>query len=61
MSFLSLLLVPTLVNLLLAYLVLKLFFKDEFAPRELVPEEESIKDPELARLCKASLVIIAWP
>jgi len=58
-SFFSLLLLPTLVNLLLAYLVLKLFFRKEFAPRELEHHEEPIGDPRLARLCKASLAIIA--
>lgn len=57
-SFLSLLFLPTMVNLLAAYFVLKFFFKEEFAPRELVLEEEAVTDPQLASLCKASFIII---
>jgi Na+/H+ antiporter NhaD/arsenite permease-like protein len=58
-AFFSRLLLPTLINLLLAYALLRLFYKGEFKARELVFDEEEIKDARLARLCKASLVIIA--
>lgn len=57
-GFFSRLLLPTVINLLLAYALLRLFYKKEFAPRDLSFDEEKIKDPALARLCKASLIII---
>jgi Na+/H+ antiporter NhaD/arsenite permease-like protein len=57
-TFFAYLLVPTLINLLLAYLVLKWFFKDAFE-RPIEPREpDPVSDPRLARLVKASLVII---
>jgi len=57
-TFFAYLLVPTLINLLLAYLVLKWFFKDAFE-RPIEPHEpDPVSDPRLARLVKASLVII---
>lgn len=57
-TFLSYLLLPTLVNLLLAYLFLRVFFKDAFdRPIEDQPPEP-IKDPWLATLVRASLAII---
>ncbi len=57
-TFLAYLLVPTLVNLLLAYLMLRWFFRDALS-RPLEPREpEPIRDPRLATLVKASLVII---
>jgi len=58
-AFFSRLLVPTVINLLLAYALLRLFYRSEFAPRDLAFDEEEITDPALARLCKASLIIIA--
>jgi Na+/H+ antiporter NhaD/arsenite permease-like protein len=58
-AFFSRLFLPTVVNLLLAYGVLRLFFRDEFTPREIALDDDGIKDPELALLCKASLILIA--
>jgi Na+/H+ antiporter NhaD/arsenite permease-like protein len=58
-AFFSRLLLPTIVNLLLAYGLLRLFYREEFTPRGLSLDEEKIQDPGLAQLCKASLVIIA--
>jgi len=57
-AFLSALFVPTVLNLLLAFVVLRLFFRREFNGREVHVHEEAITDPKLARLCQASLVII---
>jgi Na+/H+ antiporter NhaD/arsenite permease-like protein len=57
-TFARYLLVPTLLNLLLAYLVLRLFFKKEFHSRPLVHEDVPLRDPKLAMLAKASLVLI---
>lgn len=58
-AFFSRLLVPTVINLLLAYGMLRLFYRNEFSSRTLEFDGEEIKDPKLAALCKASLVIIA--
>ncbi len=57
-TFFSRLFVPTIVNLLLAYAVLRWFYRDEFR-RELPPmEDDGVKDPVLAKWCKVSLVLI---
>jgi len=64
-TFFAFLLVPTVINLLLAYLVLKLFFREHF--HELVPpaeglpadEEAAVADPRLALVCRASLVVLS--
>ncbi|MFH0816553.1 MAG: anion transporter [Methanobacteriota archaeon] len=52
------LLVPTVLNLLLAYLALRIFFGKEFHGRPLVHEDVPLRDPKLAMLAKASLVMI---
>lgn len=58
LTFFSRLFVPTVINLLLAYAVLRWFYRDEFR-RELPPmEDDGIKDPALAMWCKVSLVLI---
>ena len=58
-SFLSALFVPTVINLLLAFLVLKFFFRNEFDGRTVHMQDDSIADPKLARLCLVSLIVIA--
>lgn len=58
-SFLSALFVPTVVNLLLAFIVLRLFFRDEFDGRPVHLHEDGIEDPKLALLCLVSLIIIS--
>ncbi len=57
-TFFSNLLIPTLINLFVAYLVLKLFFKSEFKDKQLTHSYMGIKDKGLARLCKVSLVLL---
>jgi Na+/H+ antiporter NhaD/arsenite permease-like protein len=57
-TFFSTLLIPTLINLLVAYLILKLFFKSEFRNKQLIHGYVGIKDRELARLCRFSLVLL---
>jgi Na+/H+ antiporter NhaD/arsenite permease-like protein len=58
LTFLRYLFVPTVLNLLVAYVLLKLFFKKEFT-RSVVPlEPEPIKDEKLAFCTKLSLVLI---
>jgi Na+/H+ antiporter NhaD/arsenite permease-like protein len=58
-EFFSRLLVPTVINLFLAYALLRLFYRSEFAPRAIEVGDDRITDPQLATLCKVSLVIIA--
>ncbi len=57
-TFFSSLLIPTLINLFVGYLVLKLFFKDEFHKTSLIHSPVVIKDKELAKLCKVSLAML---
>ena len=59
-SFLSSLFVPTVVNLLLAFVVLRVFFRDEFVDKPVHLHDEGVADPRLARLCIVSLAIIAF-
>jgi Na+/H+ antiporter NhaD/arsenite permease-like protein len=57
-TFLRYLAVPTLINLFLAYLLLKLFYRSHFKNEPLNYSVDPVKDPRLARLSKVSLVII---
>jgi Na+/H+ antiporter NhaD/arsenite permease-like protein len=49
---------PTIVCLIIAYIVLKLFFREEFGKSTLIHSEERINDPELARISKISLFLM---
>ncbi len=57
-SFFSFLFIPTIINLLIAYIILKYFFRDSLqgAVREI--PDEPIKDKSLASLCKISLTLL---
>jgi Na+/H+ antiporter NhaD/arsenite permease-like protein len=57
-TFFRYLLLPTLINLLLAYLLLRLFYRKHFNHQELTNHPELIKDPKLANLCRISLVLL---
>lgn len=57
-TFLKYLFVPTIINLLLAYFVLKIFYKEEFNNNNLNHHQEPIKDLELALLSKISVLLI---
>ncbi len=57
-AFFSALLIPTILNLLLCFLLLKTFYKADFVGAELDHIEEPIKDGKLASLSKLSLLII---
>ena len=57
-TFFSSLLIPTLINLLVVYLILRLFFKSEFRNKQLIHGYIGIKDRKLARLCRFSLVLL---
>lgn len=58
MSFLKYLFLPTIINLLFVYFILKLFYIDQFYYRKLVHAQESIKDYNLANLSKLSFILI---
>ena len=57
-TFLKYLLAPTLLNLALTYLLLKLFYRDEFKPGPLAHVPEAIHDPALARLARISMFLV---
>jgi Na+/H+ antiporter NhaD/arsenite permease-like protein len=56
--FFKYLLVPTIINLGLAFLVLRLFYRGHFHGKVLNHSQEPITDPGLARLCRISLALI---
>ncbi len=58
-TFLRYLLLPTLLNLFLAYLLLRLFYKKQFHNKPLTHSQEAITDPKLAILSKTSLILLA--
>jgi Na+/H+ antiporter NhaD/arsenite permease-like protein len=57
-TFLSSLALPTLICLLIAYVVLRLFFREEFGKSTLIHSEEAVTDPELARTSKIALSLL---
>jgi Na+/H+ antiporter NhaD/arsenite permease-like protein len=57
-TFLRYLAVPTLINLFLAYLVLRLFYRDDLRTEPFSLSADPITDPKLAQLSKVSLAII---
>ena len=57
LTFFKYLLLPTLINLFLTFLVLKLFYKEDFK-RKIIHTEEKINDKKLSYLAKISLILI---
>jgi Na+/H+ antiporter NhaD/arsenite permease-like protein len=57
-TFLRYLLLPTLINILLAFIVLRLCFRQSFTICGLNHSEEPIKDPHLAFLSRISLLLL---
>jgi Na+/H+ antiporter NhaD/arsenite permease-like protein len=57
-TFFHFLLLPTLVNLFLAFVLLRLFFKNDLQTCVIEHHEEPLKDHKLAALSKLSLVLI---
>lgn len=57
-TFFKFLVIPTLINLFLAYLLLRLFYKKQFHTEPLSYYEEPIVDNNLAKLARASLVLL---
>lgn len=56
--FFKFLLIPTILNLAIAFFVLRFFYKDDFHNGSLNHSEELIKNKDLARLAKVSLYLI---
>ncbi len=56
--FLHYLLLPTVANLLLAYMLLRVVYKEQFQNRPLEICREEISDPALARLSRISFVLL---
>ena len=57
-AFLRYLFIPTILNLLAAFYLLKIFHGDHFHDNDLIHEEEPIHDHRLALLCKISIALI---
>jgi len=57
-TFFKFLFIPTVVNLFLAYLLLRLFYKKQFHAKPLSYNKEPIIDNNLAKLARASLVLL---
>ncbi len=57
-TFFEYLLLPTMINLFLAYLLIRLFYKKHFDHKLLNDPQESIKDEALANLSRISLVLL---
>jgi len=57
-TFFKFLLLPTLLNLFLAYLLLRLYYRKHFHSQPLAHRQESIKDPKLATLSRISLILL---
>jgi Na+/H+ antiporter NhaD/arsenite permease-like protein len=57
-TFFRYLLLPTLINLFLAYLVLRLYYRGHFQGASFDHEEEPIKDRKLAALSRISLILL---
>jgi Na+/H+ antiporter NhaD/arsenite permease-like protein len=57
-TFFRYLLLPTIVNLLVAYLLLRIFYHRHFRKGTLNHTPSLIKDAKLAALCKASLIML---
>ena len=57
-TFFKYLLIPTLVNLVLAYLLLRLYYRKQFHAKPLSYSPEPILDNDLAKLSRASLILL---
>lgn len=56
--FLQYLFLPTILNLLLAYLLLRFFYRDQFLNRSMLIPQEHIRDPALANLSRISIILL---
>ncbi len=58
-TFSAYLLIPTVINVFVAYLLLRLFYKKEFTTRRLQTDGEHIQHKRLARVARISLILVA--
>jgi Na+/H+ antiporter NhaD/arsenite permease-like protein len=58
-TFIKFLLLPTVLNLLVAYLLLRLLYRNHFQTKLLASTPDPIKDPKLAMLSQVSLISLA--
>lgn len=56
--FFEYLLIPSIINLVLLYFLIKLFYKDSFKKNDLTHSQEPIHNKNLAKLSKLSLIIL---
>lgn len=52
------LVIPTILSLAATFLILKLFFREHFAAREIVHEKAELRDPKMAAVAKWSLLML---
>ena len=57
-TFIKYLAVPTIVNLFVAYFILKIYYKKHFRVKKIVVSPEPITDKGLASLCRISLALL---
>lgn len=57
-TFFSWLAVPTIVNMLLAYVVLRLIYRKEFHSTPIITRPEPVADERMASLCRLSLMLL---
>ncbi len=57
-TFLRYLALPTIINLLIAYVFLRIYYRREFSTSIRPPEPEPLKDAELANLCRVSAGLV---
>jgi len=57
-TFIKYLAVPTIVNLLAAYFILKIYYKKHFLVKKITASPEPITDKGLAKLCRISLALL---
>jgi Na+/H+ antiporter NhaD/arsenite permease-like protein len=57
-TFLKYLAIPTIVNLLVAYFILKIYYKKHFCVKQITISPEPITDKGLAKLCRISLALL---
>jgi len=57
-TFFGALLIPTVINLFLAYLLLRFFYKEYFHSNPLINSQEGVKDHNLASLSRISLILM---
>jgi len=57
-TYLKFLLIPTIINLFMAFLMIKFFYRNHFSSNRLIHSCEEVKDHQLAFLSKISLILL---